>query len=361
MVNKFKLMTGAEAIRSGFVLASKKIKDILLISEGIDDPSSFYGTTKDLNNWYNKKQIIEMPLSESALTGISIGAAINGMRPILNFHRVEFALLAMEQIFNNAAKASFLSDGKHKVPFVLRMVIGRGWGQGPAHSQSLENVFASVPGLKIVMPTFPSDTKRLLLGSIIDNNPVLILEHRWCHYLTEKVETGYHFEKLNTGPKKLSSGNHYSIISTSYGTVEALQAVKILKKYKIFVELFDLRIVRPLVLNKIFKSVKKTGRLITIDTGFKFLGLGSEISSQVTEKCFKYLKTSPFRMGFPDHPNPSSRGYLKNVFPNTKTICEKILKELSIKKDIQNKILQDIKNLQAKHFDIPNPSFKGPF
>ena len=361
MADKFKLMNGAEAIRDGLIFAKKKIRNILLISEGIADPSSFYGTTKDLDNWYDKKQIIEMPLSESALTGIAIGAAINGMRPILNFHRVEFALLAMEQIFNNAAKAGYLSNGKHKVPFVLRMVVGRGWGQGPAHSQSLENIFASIPGLKVVMPTFPSDTKGLLLGAIVDNNPVLIIEHRWCHYLIEKVKKGYYIEKLNSGPKKLSSGVNYTIVATSYGAVEALQAVKILKKYGILIELFDLRILRPLKLNKVFQSVKKTGRLITIDTGFKFLGMGSEICSQVTEICFKYLKRPPYRMGFPDHPNPSSRGYLKNVFPNTTEICMKIIKDLSINKNIEKKILDDIKLLKGKYIDIPNPSFKGPF
>ena len=149
------IMTGAEAIRDAFINAGKKINNLLVVSEGVIDPSAFYGTTKDLHIFLGKERIIEMPLSESALTGICIGAAINGMRPVLNFHRVEFALLAMEQLVNNAAKAHYISFGKHKVPFVLRLVVGRGWGQGPAHSQSLENFFSSVPGLKVIMPTFP--------------------------------------------------------------------------------------------------------------------------------------------------------------------------------------------------------------
>ena len=355
------LMTGAEAIRDGLICAQKKINNILLISEGIADPSSFYGTTKNLGSYFNKNQIIEMPLSESALAGISVGAAMNGMRPVLNFHRVEFALLAMEQIFNNAAKASYISNGKHKVPFVLRLVVGRGWGQGPSHSQSLENIFASIPGLKVVMPNFPSDTKGLLIGSILDNNPVIFIEHRWCHYLNENVKKSFFIERLSDGPKKLSDGKDYTIISSSYGTIEALQATKILKKYKIFVELFDLRVVRPLILSKVFSSVKKTGRLITIDTGFKFLGVGSEIVSQVTEKCFNHLKNPPHRMGFPDHPNPSSRGYLIDVFPNAKNICQKILKDLKINIKTKKKIINEAKLLEAEFTDIPNANFKGPF
>jgi pyruvate dehydrogenase E1 component beta subunit len=211
------------------------------------------------------------------------------------------------------------------------------------------------------MPTFPSDTKGLLIGSILDNNPVIFIEHRWCHYLNENVKKSFFTERLSDGPKKLSDGKDYTIISSSYGTIEALQATKILKKYKIFVELFDLRVVRPLILSKVFSSVKKTGRLITVDTGFKFLGVGSEIVSQVTEKCFNQLKNPPYRMGFPDHPNPSSRGYLIDVFPNAKNICQKILKDLKINIETKKKIINEAKLLEAEFTDIPNANFKGPF
>ena len=361
MNNNYKLMTGSEAIRDAFICAQKRIKNILLISEGVADPSSFYGTTKDLSSHFKKNQIIEMPLSESALGGISIGAAINGMRPVLNFHRVEFALLAMEQIFNNAAKASYISNGIHKVPLVLRLVIGRGWGQGPAHSQSLENIFSSIPGLKVIMPTFPNDTKGLIIGAIKDNNPVVIIEHRWCHYVSEKVNKGFFVNNINEGPKALSNGKDFTIVATSYGVIESMQAVKILKKYGINVALFDLRILRPLNLKKIITSVNQTGRLLTIDTGFKFLGIGSEIVSQITEKCFSNLKASPIRLGFPDHPTPSSRGYLKNVYTNTQIICDKIMRGLKVNKNIQKKVKENIKKISTKEIDIPNPLFKGPF
>jgi len=357
----YKLMTGADTIRYAFICAANKIKNLVLISEGVADPSSFYGTLKGLNKYYNKDKIIEMPLAESALTGVSIGAAINGLRPVLNYHRVEFALLAMEQIINNAAKSSYISSGKHKVPFVLRLVIGRGWGQGPAHSQSLENFFSSIPGLKVIMPTFPNDTKELLLGAIKDNNPVIIIEHRWCHYIKEKVKIGYSSSSLESGPKKLTLGKDYTVVATSYMVLESLEAYKILKKFGINIEVFDLRILKPLKLKKIISSVNKTGRLLTVDTGFKILGIGSEIVSEISEKSFKKLKSPPRRLGLPDHPTPSSRGYLKNVYPDTYKICQIVTQDLKVNTKIWNAIKTEIKRKANKVIDIPNPLFKGPF
>lgn len=357
----YKLMSGAEAIRYAFISASKKIKNLVLISEGVLDPSAFYGTTKGLNKYFKKDRIIEMPLSESALTGVCVGAAINGMRPVLNYHRVEFALLAMEQIINNAAKSHYISFGKHKVPFVLRLVIGRGWGQGPEHSQSLENFFSSIPGLKVVMPTFPNDSKELLIGSIEDNNPVIIIEHRWCHYIQGKVKIPYSSSSLESGPKKITLGKDYTVVATSYMVLESIEAFKILKKFGINIEVFDLRILRPLKLKKIISSVNKTGRLLTVDTGFKILGIGSEIVSEVSEKCFSKLKSPPRRLGFPDHPTPSSRGYLKNAYPDFYKICKVIVKDLKISVSVWKLIEKEIKIRTNKFIDVPNQLFKGPF
>ena len=157
-----KLITTGDAIREGLAEAGKKDKNVLLFAEGIDDPSSVFGTTKDLKQVYGEDRIIEMPVSENGLCGVAIGAALMGKRPVISFHRVEFALLALEQIMNNAAKAHYISNGKHRVPLVIRAIIGRGWGQGPEHSQSLEILFASIPGLKVIMPTFPNDAKGMI-------------------------------------------------------------------------------------------------------------------------------------------------------------------------------------------------------
>ena len=282
----YKNISTADAINDALIVAAKKDKKNIFLAEGLLDPVKFFGTTKNLEKYADKSRLIEIPLSELAVTGICIGAAMNGLRPILNFQRVEFALLALEQIFNNAAKAHYVSYGIHKVPIVIRLVIGRGWGQGPAHSQSLESLFASIPGLKVVMPTFPDDAKGLLLGSIADNNPVIILEHRWCHFTKGTIKKGYYKYSLDGGPKQLTIGKDYTIVGTSYMVLEGLEAFRVLKKFNINISVFDLRIVRPLKLKKIINSVKKTKRLLVLDTGHKILGIGSEISAQVNENFF---------------------------------------------------------------------------
>ena len=140
---KQRIIPGSEAIREGLIEAAKKDRNVIFQAEGVSDPSSVYGTTKNLEKIFNKKRIIEMPLSENAMTGVAIGASFLGKRPIISLHRVEFALLALEQIINNAAKSHYTSMGQHSVPIVIRLIVGRGWGQGPEHSQSLENIFAS--------------------------------------------------------------------------------------------------------------------------------------------------------------------------------------------------------------------------
>jgi pyruvate dehydrogenase E1 component beta subunit len=360
-LKKYKILTTAEAINEALVIASKKFKKTIFLAEGLQDPSFFFNTTNNLKDSVPNNRLIEIPLSELAITGICIGASMQDYRPILSFQRVEFAILALEQIINNAAKAHYVSYGKHKVPIVIRLVIGRGWGQGPAHSQSLENLFASIPGLKVVMPTFPEDTKGLLLSSIKDNNPVIFLEHRWCHYIKGKVKKGYFEIPLDQGAKQITRGNDYTVVATSYGVLEAMDASKILKKYNIHISIFDLRVLRPLKLNKILGSVKKTKRLMIVDTGHKTMGMGAEISSQIHEKLFKVLKGSIKRLGLPDHPMPSSRGYVKNIYPNSYKICDLICQDLKIKKILKKRILEEILKSRKFEIDVPNPDFRGPF
>ena len=158
MQNK-KLITGLQAINEALIEAAKKDKNILFFGEGINDPTSFYGTTKNLEKYVSKNRLIEMPLSENSMLGAAIGASMFGKKVIINLHRVEFALLAIEQLVNNAAKSHFISGGIHNIPIVIRVIVGRGWGQGPEHSQSLENMFSMFPGLKVAIPSLPNSAK----------------------------------------------------------------------------------------------------------------------------------------------------------------------------------------------------------
>ena len=350
-----------DAIREGLIEAAVRDPAVIFMAEGIADPSSVYGTTKGIGDRIGMKRIIEMPISENAMTGVAIGAAMMGKRPVISLHRVEFALLAMEQIFNNAAKAHYVSRGRHRVPLVIRVVIGRGWGQGPEHSQSLEAVFSHIPGLKVVMPTYPRDGKGMVIAAIEDNNPVIMIEHRWCHYVTGHVPEGYYVEPLD-GPRVVHQGKDVTIVATSYMTLEAVRAAEALEKLGHNATVFDLRVLRPLNLEPIFKSVRETGRLLTVDTGFKRYGIGAEVVSEVSSRCFEELRAAPVRIGLPEHPTPSSRGLVKGFYPDAAQILQQAGKMLGIPEDRISKAVSElIAQRKELPIDVPDPFFKGPF
>lgn len=361
MLKSSSTINSGQAINEALKIMGAKHKDVLLFAEGIDDPSAIYGTTKNLIPIYGKDRIIEMPISENGLCGVAIGSAIMGKRPVLSFHRVEFALLAMEQIINNAAKMHYISNGIHNAPIVIRLVVGRGWGQGPEHSQSLETLFSYIPGLKVLMPTFPEDYKGMLISAIEDNNPTIIIEHRWTHYVRGSIPEGYYKSDI-TKPKKIRRGNKFTIVSSSFSTLEAQKACEALEKIGIEIDLFDLRVSRPLVLGDVFESVDKTGAICVVDTGYKTLGIGSEIISQVFEKNFGRIKFPPVRIGMPDHPTPSSRGYIPGLYPDAKKIVKAICLSLSLSnKELNNALSIVEQNSDNLPIDIPDPSFQGPF
>lgn len=358
---KIRTLSLGDAIREGMTQAAINDPSVLIMAEGVADPSSVYGTTKDIGKHIDPKRVIEMPVSENGLCGVAVGAALVGKRPVISFHRVEFALLAMEQIVNNAAKAHYISNGRHSVPLVIRLVIGRGWGQGPEHSQSLEAVFSHFPGLKVVMPTFPRDGKGLLISAIADDNPVLMIEHRWCHYVTGHVPEGYYTEPLD-GPRVVHAGKDVTVVSTSYMTLEAVRAAEALEKLGYSATVFDLRVLRPLMLEKVFASVAQTGRLLTVDTGFRQFGIGAEIVSQVVASCFSALKAPPLRLGLPDHPTPSSRGLVPGFYPDAISILRSLGNLLRVPDaDVEREVARLIVQREGLPVDVPDPFYKGPF
>jgi pyruvate/2-oxoglutarate/acetoin dehydrogenase E1 component len=298
-----RILTSAQAINEALAIMGERDKNILLMGQGIDDKGAFYGTTAGLRPIYGDR-LIETPVSENAMVGVAVGLSISGKRPVIQFHRVEFALLAMEQIINNAAKMHYISNGQHKCPLVIRMIVGRGWGQGPEHSQSLEAMFAYIPGLRVLMPTFPEDYKGMLIAAIEDDNPVVIIEHRWTHYVKGHVPDGYYKSDI-TKPKRLQEGEYCTIVATSYSSLGWLKEGN--------TEVFDLRVLRPLNIDEIRESVRKTKRLVFYDTGYKTGGIGAEIVAQLIEEGLQFSLT---RKGLPDHPVPSSRGYLPGIYPD---------------------------------------------
>ncbi len=352
----------SESLRVTLERLMKKDKRIILFGEGIDDNSAMFQTTKGLTKLFGKERVVEMPLSENCFTGAAIGSSILGDKVVVNLQRVEFSLLALEQIFNNAAKIYYGSNGQHMSRTVFRMVVGRGWGQGPVHAQSLESVFSSIPGLKVFMPVFPSEGCQLLAEAINDNNPVIFIEHRWCHYNLEKFNPW----KINLSQKinaikKLSNGKDLSIVSNGYHSSEIFTLLKIFKKFGISIDHLHLRKLNPLEIDAVYSSLKKTGRLLIVDSGQLKQGINSEILSRVFEKGLN-LKLPPIRMGLPDHPVPSSRGFIKSVYPNYLSIAENIFKLLNIKKDKSLKIFNQIDSIiKRTSVDVPINDFKGPF
>tara|TARA_B110000008_G_scaffold244222_1_gene253746 strand:- start:235 stop:1290 length:1056 start_codon:yes stop_codon:yes gene_type:complete len=328
---------------------------VLLIGLGVPDPKGIFGTTLGLQEKYGDSRVMDMPLSENGMTGIVIGASLNGYRPILTHQRVEFALLSIEQIVNQAAKWFYMNAGQQNVPIVIRMIIGRGWGQGAQHSQSLETWFAHIPGLKVVMPSNAFDAKGLLISSIEDNNPVIFLEHRWLHNTIDKVPLDAYRVPIGSA-KVVREGVDITIVSHSYMVLESIRCADILANYGISIEVVDLRTIRPLDSNLILDSVRKTKRLIAVDNGWVHFGVSAEIISLVVENIFELLHCAPLRIGMNDSPSPSTRSLANNYYPKSLDIAKVICKIFNKSLDIDS--LFSNKNIPL---DIPDPSFNGPF
>ena len=345
----------AKAINEATDFCLKTDQSVLVIGLGVPDPKGIFGTTTGLQDKYGSERVMDMPLAENGMTGVIIGASLNGYRPILTHQRVEFALLSIEQIVDQAAKWFYMNAGQQNVPIVIRLIIGRGWGQGAQHSQSLESWFAHIPGLKVVMPSNAYDAKGLLISSVEDNNPVIFIEHRWLHNTIDYVpEDGY---RVPIGEAKVvKEGKDISIIAHSYMVLEAIKCSEVLESKGISIEVVDLRSIRPLDTKTILNSVKKTKRLIVADNGWVHFGVSAEIISVIAENIFEKLLCAPERIGMNDSPSPSTRALANNFYPRSIDIARIACKML--KKPVD---LEDLFPKSDLPEDVPDPAFTGPF
>ena len=349
-----KKTTYSSAINNALKFSMKKDKNMICYGLGTTDPKNIFSTTKDLEKLFGSKRVFDTPTSENALTGISVGAALNNVRSVVSHQRLDFFLLAMDQLVNSAAKWHYMFGSVISVPITIRLIIGRGWGQGPTHSQNLQSWFNHIPGLKVVMPTFANDARDTLISSIFDPNPVLFLDFRWLHE-NEENEKKIKIKK-NIKSKICIKGNDITIVSNSYLTIEAIKASKFLKEfYNIEAEVIDLISIKPLDIETINKSVRKTRNLIVADTGFFTGSIANDIIYEVTSKNMKYLKNFPKKIAMPDVPEPTSHALTKNFYIRASKISNEVLKTLKIK-NRKNINLQD-----PKPHDIPGNWFKGPF
>ncbi len=313
----------AQAVNEALEIALKQDPSVFVFGQGVDDPTAMFGVTKDLQIKFGEKRVFDSPLSEEGMMGMSVGAAMNGLRPVFMHNRPDFILLAFNQLVTHAAKMHYMDNGLTKVPMVVWAAIGRGWGSGAQHSQAIQGLLIGVPGLKIVMPSTPYDAKGLMLSAILDNNPVLVFEHRWLMKKDGIVPEDFYRVPLGKGIHR-RRGKDVTIVGASHALELALQAANKLAAEGIDAEVIDLRTIKPLDEEIIHESLKKTGRLVVVDTGWAMGGVCAEIGCLAAEKWFDSLKAPVRRIGLPDIPHPAGYTLEQFFYPDVKRISQTI-------------------------------------
>ncbi|MGH1481704.1 MAG: alpha-ketoacid dehydrogenase subunit beta [Geminicoccales bacterium] len=312
----------AEAIREAMDIALASDPRVMLMGEDIGVYGGAFQVTGGLVEKYGPDRVMDTPISELGGAGISVGAALTGLRPIFEFQFSDFATLAMEQIVNQAAKVRYMLGGATSVPLVMRFPAGSGTGAAAQHSQSLEAWLGHVPGLKVVQPSTPADAKGLLLAAIDDPDPVMIFEHKLLYKMKGAVADGYYTTPIGKAAVR-REGKDLTIVATSIMVHKALNAADDLQKNGIDVEVIDLRSIRPMDRETVLASVRKTGRLLTIYEGVKTLGIGTEVSAMVAESdAFDFLDAPIIRLGGAESPIPYNPDLEKAVVPQIPDILE---------------------------------------
>lgn len=320
-----------QAIRDALLEKMKEDESVFICGLGVPDPKGVFGTTFGLLEEFGPLRVFDTPACENATVGLLIGTAQQRMRPIMVNQRVDFTLLALDQIINHAAKWNKMFGGAQPLPLVIRMIVGKGWGQGPQHSQSMHALFAHIPGLKVVAPSTPKDVKGLLISSIEDDGPVIFIEHRRLYNEEEYVPEGIYRIPLGEA-RVLCPGRDITLVAVSQMVLEARKAGEALQREGISCEIIDLRSLRPLDIPTIIASVKKTGRLVVADGDWKLCSISSEIIASVAEHCHENLKARPYRVTWPDIPVPTSVVLEEAFYPMAKDIYAAVLKVLNVLK-----------------------------
>mgnify|MGYP000577911381 CR=1 FL=1 len=316
-----KTMNMAQAINNALQLEMEADPDVFLI--GVDISTGTMAVTRGLVDQFGKKRVRDTPISESAVIGASVGAAVAGLRPVAELMFVDFIGVAFDQLFNQAAKIKYMFGGKAKIPMVMRTNCGAGMGAAAQHSQSLESLFMHVPGLKVVMPSTPYDAKGLLISAIRDDNPVVCLEPKMLYFVPGEVpEEAYTIPLGQADIKREGSDvtvvTYGSMMPIVLGAAEALQADGI------NVEVVDPRTLQPLDEETILKSVEKTNHLVIVHEEVQFAGSGAEIAAMVAEKGFDTLDAPIVRVAAPFCPIPFSSKLEKEFIPNQEKVIEAV-------------------------------------
>lgn len=295
-------------------------QSVFLIGQGVKSPWYVGNTCQRLLESFGPERVIDTPVSENAITGSAVGAAIVGMKPVVVHPRMDFMMYAMDPIINEAANWHYMCGGKSSVPVVIWGIVNRGEEQAAQHSQAFQALFAHIPGLKVVMPSTPYDAKGLMIAAIRDENPVIYIDDRWLYPQEGPVPEEVYEVPIGKGMIR-KRGADLTLVSSSYMVIESLKAAQELAEEEIDVELIDLRTVKPLDEEILLKSVKKTGRMVIADGSWKNCGISADVSAVVSEKAFQSLKAPIKRVTLPDSPAPASRMLEKKYYPDAKNIA----------------------------------------
>ena len=310
-----KRMSMVKALNSALDIMMAENKKVFLLGEDIGHMGGDFGVTRNLFKKYGGERVRDTPLSEAAIIGTAVGAAMVGMRPVPEIMFADFLGTCYDQIVNNAAKMYYMFDGQFKAPIVIRTAAGGGFGGGPHHSQSVEGWFMNVPGLVIVGPSTPYDAKGLLIASIENDNPVLFLEHKALYRLKGEVPLDKYTVPLRQATIA-REGSDITVVASMKMTHEALAAAEELAAEGVSVEVVDLRTLRPWDQETVLQSVAKTGRAIVANEAPKMGGLGAEVSATISEEVYSHLKAPVRRVCGLDTPIPFSVPLEKIILPD---------------------------------------------
>jgi pyruvate dehydrogenase E1 component beta subunit len=318
-----RLLTYVDALREGLAQEMRRDPRVFLFGLDVDDHKAIQGSTRGLVQEFGPERVFGTPLSEDAMTGVAIGAAIAGMRPVHVHIRMDFLMLAMNQLINIAAKSRYMYDGQVKVPMVVRSMIGKSWGQGAQHSQGLHAMFMHVPGLKVVAPSNAYDAKGALIEAIRDDNPVIFVEHRLLYFTDAFVPEEPYAVPFGKA-RVCTQGDDITVVGISNMLVECLRAHELLADAGIQAEVIDPLSLVPLDIDTIMNSVKKTGRLLVVDNAWTNCGASAEIVARVVETDRNGKPIQIRRMGYAPTTCPTSPVLEQEFYPDPGKIAQAV-------------------------------------
>lgn len=316
-------LTYVEAIREAHAHLLSSDPRVFVFGQGLWSPWYVGNSMKDIDKEFGRDRVLDSPVSENATTGAAIGAALAGMRPIVVHPRMDFMLLAVDPIVNQAANWSYMFAGQVSVPVVIRPIINRGGEQAAQHSQAFQALFAHIPGLKVVMPSTPYDAKGLLIAAVNDGNPVMYIDDRWLYSEVGEVPIEPYSVPIGKGVVR-RAGRDVTIVAISYMAPQALKAAQALSERGIDCEVLDPRSLKPWDREVVFESVRKTGRLVIAEAAWRTCGFAGEVAAAVAESCFRSLREPILRVTLPDAPAPMSAPLEEAYYPSAREIVETV-------------------------------------